>query len=124
MSDSDGYSASSGYLYFSEKSGTPVERKTVKSDTFSAIVELNVFTPVDQLFANRSFARKFGAVLVTGSLNRPLKSSAVALEMFSDILFLRQFPVNDGESRLILLAFLADPIERRNWLMSLVRTNR
>ena len=85
MSDSDGYSASSGYLYFSEKSGTPVERKTVKSDTFTAIVELDVFTPVDQLFAKLSISRKTRAVLVAISTTRPQKTSDSAMEMLNGI---------------------------------------
>ena len=64
MSDSDGYSASSGYLYFSEKSGTPVEGKTVKSDTFSAIVELNAYLLFIQLLANLSFTHEIARLPV------------------------------------------------------------
>ena len=37
MSDCDGYSASSGYHFFSEKSEVAVERKTVKSSSFGVI---------------------------------------------------------------------------------------
>ena len=46
MSDSDGYSASSGYHYFSENSGEPIERKTVKTDTFGAIEKSCRYCPV------------------------------------------------------------------------------
>ena len=45
MSDVDGYSASSGYHYFSENSGKPVERKTVKTDTFGLIKKCRRIPP-------------------------------------------------------------------------------
>ena len=55
MSDSDGYSASSGYQLFSENSEGPVEGKTVKSPTFSAIEKNDFDDLVDANCANNPF---------------------------------------------------------------------
>ena len=51
MSDCDGYSASSGYHLFSEKSDAPVERKTAKSGTFGAIEKNDQVNTVNLSFA-------------------------------------------------------------------------